>query len=75
MVLGMLVGIGFLVARFALGQPLIEARFGLRIGLGLPTLREWSLLAAVLATGLLVGPIPAWRAYRLALSSGLAVRF
>ncbi|MBK5940809.1 ABC transporter permease [Halochromatium roseum] len=72
--LGILTGVVLLITLFALGQPLIEARLGLQLGLGLPKLREWLLLAAVVATGLLVGLIPGWRAYRISLSNGLAVR-
>ncbi|WP_462322905.1 ABC transporter permease [Halochromatium sp.] len=73
-VLGILVGVVLLSLAFALGQPLIEARLGLHLGLGLPKLHEWLLLAAVLCTGLLVGLIPGWRAYRMSLSSGLSLR-
>ncbi len=72
--LGMLAGLGLLLALFALGQPLIEAQLGLHLSLGLPKPREWPLLAAVLATGLLVGLIPGWRAYRMSLSTGLSLR-
>lgn len=74
-VLGMLVGMGLLVALLTFGQPLIEARLGLQLGFGLPKPREWLLLGAVLVTGLAVGLIPGWRAYRMSLSSGLAVQF
>jgi putative ABC transport system permease protein len=73
-VLGILAGVVLLITLFALGQPLIEARLGLQLGLGLPKLREWLLLATIAATGLLVGLIPGWRAYRISLSSGLEVR-
>jgi putative ABC transport system permease protein len=72
--LGILLGLGLLSTLLAFGQPLIEARLGLHLGLGLPKAREWQLLAAVLATGLVVGLITGWRAYKLSLSSGLSLR-
>lgn len=37
----------------------------------LPTPGEWRLLAAVIATGLLVSLVPAWRAWRMSLADGL----
>jgi putative ABC transport system permease protein len=72
--LGILLGLGLLSTLLAFGQPLIEARLGLHLGLGMPKPREWQLLAAVLATGLLVGLLPGWRAYKMSLSSGLSLR-
>jgi putative ABC transport system permease protein len=72
--LGILLGLGLLSTLLAFGQPLIEARLGLHLGLGMPKAREWQLLAAVLATGLLVGLLPGWRAYKMSLSSGLSLR-
>lgn len=72
--LGSLLGLALLSALLALGQPLIEAQLGLNLGLGMPKPREWQLLAAVLATGLLVGLIPGWHAYKMSLSSGLSLR-
>lgn len=72
--LGILAGLGLLSGLFTLGQPLIESQLGLHLGLGIPQPREWLLLSAVLATGLLVGLIPGWRAYKMSLSSGLSLR-
>ena len=72
--LGMLFGIALLYGLLALGQPLIESRLGLFIGIGALSPHEWLLLAAVLAAGLLVGLVPGWRAYRMSLADGLSIR-
>jgi putative ABC transport system permease protein len=72
--LGILLGILLLYGMLALGQPLIESRLGLFVGVGAPSVHEWLLLAIVLAAGLLVGLVPGWRAYRMSLSDGLSIR-
>jgi len=69
-------GLGFLLltgVSFGLG-PLIEARFGLSIAAGAPTLEELYLLAGTVAVGLAAGLVPGWRAYRLSLADGLTPR-
>ena len=72
--IGMLLGLALLYGLLAAGQPLIEARLGLFIGIGALSLHEWLLLAAVLVAGLLVGLVPGWRAYRMSLADGLSIR-
>lgn len=72
--IGILAGLAILAALLTLGQPLIESELGLRLGVGWPTWREWALAGAVLTTGLVVGFIPGWRAYRMSLSDGLSLR-
>jgi putative ABC transport system permease protein len=52
--------------------PLVQARFGVGLGLGGPTAAQWGLLAAVQLAGMLASLAPGWRAYRLSLSDGLA---
>jgi len=71
---GVVLGIALLVAMLWVGQPLIASELGLRLGFGLPALREWLLLGGVLAAGLLIGLVPGWRAYRRSLSDGLSLR-
>jgi putative ABC transport system permease protein len=72
--LGVLLGLALLSALLAAAQPLIAEQLGLHLYLSLPGAREWTLLGAVMATGLVVGLIPGWRAYRLALADGLSLR-
>lgn len=71
---GILLGIALMSGLLFLAQPLIETELGLRLSQGMLRAREWGLLGAVLVTGLIVGMIPAWRAYRMSLSDGLSPR-
>ena len=54
--------------------PLLRSRLGISIELGAPGASDLTLLAIVLAGGLLAGAWPAWRAYRNALHDGLSIR-
>jgi putative ABC transport system permease protein len=71
---GVAAGLAALAALLAALGPLARDRYGLVLSLSAPTAAEWALAGAVMAAGLLAGLIPAWRAYRLSLSDGLAVR-
>ena len=72
--LGCVVGIGLLYGATLALAPWLESRFGLVVSLGLLSLHECVLLAAVLGAGLLASLFPAWRAYRLSLADGMTVR-
>ncbi len=72
--LGLLVGTALLYALLIAGQPLLQERLGLFIGIGTPSLHEWLLLGAVLAAGIVAGTLPALRAYRMSLADGLSLR-
>ena len=73
-----LVGIGLglllLYSLMMAAQPLLQDRYGIYIGLSPPGVYELGLLALVLVAGILVGLIPAYRAYRNSLADGLTVR-
>jgi putative ABC transport system permease protein len=71
---GVILGTALLYALVAAVQPLLEARFGLFIALGLPSGSELLLLGAVVLAGAVVGAIPAYRAYRYSLADGLSIR-
>lgn len=68
--LGALAGWG---AVAALG-PWVQAAFGLTLRLQAPGSAEWTLMALVLAGGLVASLLPGWRAYRLSLADGLSPR-
>ena len=72
--LSAMLGLALLYALLMIGQPIIEGRFGIFIAIGGLSTYEWTLLAAVVAAGYLVGSIPAYRAYRLSLADGLSLR-
>jgi putative ABC transport system permease protein len=59
---------------FALAQGVIEARTGVHIVVQAPGALEWIYIGVVLTSGVLVGLVPAWRAYRSSLADGLSPR-
>ncbi len=71
---GVMIGLGLLYGAILVLQPIAESRFGIILGLGMPSFQEGMLLALVVAAGLVVGILPAWRAYRLSLADGMTVR-
>ena len=71
---GVLLGILLLYLGIAGTQGYVQAHYGLYLPLNTPSPYEWSLLGAILAAALLMGCIPAWRAYRQSLSDGLSIR-
>ncbi len=71
---GMLGGVALLYLGMAAADPVLTDRFGLRVGLGLPSAREWLILVLVGVAGLLASLFPAYRVYRTTLSDGLTLR-
>ena len=71
---GSLLGIGLVYTLVVLLQPLVEQQFGLYLPIKPLTATEHLYVAVVVLAGLVVGLIPAWKAYRNALSDGLSVR-
>ena len=55
-------------------QPWLIDQFGLYLPLGLPGIREWTLLGLLQLAGVAVGLLPAWRGYRNSLADGLSTR-
>jgi putative ABC transport system permease protein len=72
--LGCVLGIGLVMGGFALAQGLIESRTGVHIAVQAPGPLEWAYIGVVLLAGVLVGLVPAWRAYRSSLADGLSPR-
>ncbi|WGW00643.1 ABC transporter permease [Vibrio sp. YMD68] len=72
--LGILVGVGGLYFALAIGQPIIQQQFGITITMGAITAYEWILLGFVQLAGIIIGFIPALRAYRQSLSDGMTIR-
>ncbi|MES2817947.1 MAG: ABC transporter permease [Pseudomonadota bacterium] len=71
---GILVGVWLLYLGIAFAQEPIQAHYGLYLPLSVPTPYEWTLLGAILGAALLMGCVPAWRAYRQSLADGLSIR-
>ena len=72
--LGCVLGVALTMGGFALAQGTIEARTGVHIAVQVPGALEWTYIGIVLAAGVLVGLVPAWRAYRSSLADGLSPR-
>jgi len=70
---GIAAGLGLLYLGIALAQGTVQANYGLYLPLALPSAHEWSLLGIILGAAVLMGSIPAWRAYRQSLADGLSI--
>jgi len=73
--LGVTLGIGLTYTALFVLQPIIENQFGLLIPIQPLSLLEWGFVGTILVASLLIGLIPALKAYRNSLADGLAVRF
>lgn len=71
---GVLLGLLLLYLGIAGSQGYVQANYGLYLPLNPPTGYEWTLLGAILSAALLMGCVPAWRAYRQSLADGLSIR-
>jgi putative ABC transport system permease protein len=71
---GSLLGIALVYGLVVGLQPIVEGQFGLHLPVKPLTATEHLYVAGIVIAGLVVGLIPAWKAYRNALSDGLSVR-
>ena len=71
---GSLLGIVLVYTLVISLQPLVEQQFGLYLPIKPLSATEHLYIVAVVLVGLVIGFIPAWKAYRNALSDGLSVR-
>ena len=72
--LGAAIGVVLLYAGLVIGQPLVAREFGLHLPIETLAPADWRLLAAVVLAGVVIGGVPAFRAYRLSLADGLSMR-
>ncbi|MCM2320094.1 MAG: FtsX-like permease family protein [Pseudomonas sp.] len=70
---GLLLGLALLYLALATGQGWVQTHYGLYLPLAWPSRHEWLLLGATLGAALLMGVVPAWRAYRQSLADGLTI--
>ena len=73
-VVGCALGVALLYAFLAGLRPWIANEYGLYIAITLPGPFDLTLLAVVISAGVLIGLVPAYRAYRNSLADGLTVR-
>lgn len=71
---GIGLGFGALYVMQSLGEPWLQARFGLFLPARWPTPDELALMALVAIAGILIGALPAYRSYRRSLADGLTPR-
>ena len=71
---GVAAGVALCYGLMYAAKPLLERRFGLFLEPGGLTGYDIGLLAAIVAAALVMGALPAWRAYRNTLADGLAPR-
>ncbi|UAW98107.1 ABC transporter permease [Halopseudomonas nanhaiensis] len=67
-------GLMILYAVLWLARPWLLTHYGLFIAIQPPAPTEWRLLGGILLASVLIGCIPAWRAYRMSLTDGLSIR-
>ncbi|HBC3604769.1 TPA: ABC transporter permease [Vibrio parahaemolyticus] len=71
---GIVTGVLGLYAILALLRPLIQQHYGINLTLSTLSAYEWMLLSFVQCAGIVIGFIPAFRAYRQSLSDGMTIR-
>jgi putative ABC transport system permease protein len=71
---GLILGLVLLTVATFVTDPILSARFGLRLGLNVFGTRELATLFVIFCAGLLASLIPAVRVYRMTLADGLSVR-
>ena len=72
--LGCIIGVAAVYLGLFVAQGPIEQRFGLHLALHPLRATEWTYLAVVMGAGLVIGFVPAWKAYRTSLVDGLSPR-
>lgn len=72
--LGIALGVSMLYLLLAMAAPMIASQYGIQIALTGLTSYEWQLLGCVQLAGMVIGFIPALRAYRQSLSDGMTIR-
>ena len=72
--LGCVIGVALVYAGLLLGQAPTEQRFGLHLAIRPLGVTEWSYLAVVFFAGIIIGFVPALKAYRTSLVDGLSPR-
>ncbi len=71
---GIVLGLLLLYTGLVFAQPYMEAHYGLHLHIGLPSVREYWILGLVGTSGLIIGLIPGYRAYRYSLADGMNIR-
>ena len=70
---GILLGLLLLYSALYIAQPIIEAEFGLFLAIQTLSTHEITILIILFFSGLALGAVPAYRAYRQSLSDGMNI--
>ena len=71
---GVAAGVALCYGLIFAAQPILERRFGIFLDPGGLTGYDLMLLGLIIGAALIMGALPAWRAYRNTLSDGLTIR-
>ncbi|AHG39335.1 peptide ABC transporter permease [Pseudomonas syringae CC1557] len=71
---GVVSGLALLYIGIFAARDYVLENYGLYLSSMPPGQYEWTLLAGILGCALLMGTVPAWRAYRQSLADGLSIR-
>jgi putative ABC transport system permease protein len=71
---GTLLGFALLYGILFAIQPVVQQVLGLYIAISSPGTFEWSLAGLIILCAIILGMVPAWRAYKNSLADGLTVR-
>lgn len=71
---GIALGVAGVYALLSVAQPIIQQQYGINLTMTAISPHEWMLLAFVQIAGVLIGFIPAIRAYKQSLSDGMTIR-
>lgn len=72
--IGIACGVALLYLAMAVLAPWVQSSFGVVITFGAPSVIEWQRMGIVTLAAFIVSCIPAWRAYRHALTDGLTIK-
>jgi putative ABC transport system permease protein len=72
--LGVALGLAALYVGLEVGRPWLEQHFGLFISRRWPSVTEFEFMTLIVASGVMIGLIPAYRIYRLSLADGMTIR-
>ena len=72
--LGITLGVGLLFGLIAVVAPIVQQSYGINISISAITPHEWKLIMMVQVAGIIIGFIPAFRAYRQSLADGMTIR-
>jgi len=71
---GIILGMMLLYLLLFFAQPILQTRLGLFLPLTPPGIQDYSVLFAIVIAGMLMGALPAYRAYRQSLADGMSIR-